>query len=176
MKRLFPVLVVSLLSAACGDAPTISDVNVAKPKDAALLAAGEEVTLDVPYGNCPTVEEGQLLCKAYHGDEAVLNSYCTYEACFEMSYGEEVRVVAADELGAFPRTWFVWGMGDDISYSSCYLTSQTHKTRIEIPPDKIPPRCRISLEFPEFHYGEHFVSNPTNGCLGWLECKLPKSQ
>jgi len=171
MKRLFPILVVSLLSAACGDAPTTSDVNVAEPKDAALLTAGDEVTVDVPYGNCPTVEQAQFLC--YLHESAVLTSYCTYEACFEMSYGEEVSVVAADELGAFPRTWFMWGMGYDVSYSSCSLTLKQHKTRIEIPLD--PSFCYVSLEFPEFNYSEHFASDPASGCLGWFECKKPKA-
>jgi hypothetical protein len=168
MKRLFPLLVVSLLSAACGDAPTTSDVNVAEPKDAALLAAGEEVTLDVPYGGCPT--DAQATCNLHHPlVETTPTAWCQYEACFEMSYGEEVKVVAADELGAFPKMWHVWHEGtmEPAGSSPCLLTRRGSKTNVEFPGN----RCRADLTIGENLYYEHFASNPTNGCLAWLECK-----
>lgn len=169
MKRVFPLLVAPLVAAACGDVATPSDLNVPEPGNAAPVAAGEEVTPDVTYGGCPP--SPQEYCAAFHSGSTAL-SWCTFEACFEMSYGGEIRVVAADELGPFPRTWFVWGWGD-LLYASCTLTPKQHKTRVEIPDGRT--NCRFQLEIGDYWYHEHFASNPTSGCLAWLECGQDKS-
>jgi hypothetical protein len=125
----------------------------------------------VQYGSCATTtpQEG---CDSYHPG-SVATAFCEGEACFDMSYGQELRVVAADESGDFPRTWFAWHKGNMTPAGgfACGLRASGNKTRVEIPVD--PPRCSADLQTNEYLYHEHFVSNPSTGCLAWLECREP---
>jgi hypothetical protein len=124
------------------------------------------------YGNCPT--DGDALCRLYHGVESRATRWCTYDTCFEMNYGDEIRVVAADERGDFPRTWFTWSE-ERLTHLPgtpypCDLTREGKtKTRVEIPEPGF--RCTAALSTGEDLYHEHFASNPTSGCLAWIECK-----
>ncbi len=123
------------------------------------------------YGGCAPPN---YYCQLFHPGTEV-TGFCAYESCFEMSYGAESRVVAADESGDYPKKFFVWHDGEmtppPAGWISCELTNQRHKTRTEIPEDQI--RCTADLRTTENLYHEHFASNPANRCLGWVECKEP---
>jgi hypothetical protein len=113
------------------------------------------------------------VCQLFEGPSATATAYCMYGECFEMNYGELVRVVAADERGEYPRTWFAWGDAtlEGIGAPGCVLTQERKKTRVEIPADDI--RCKARATVGTNTYHEHFASDPTKQCLGWLECKVP---
>ncbi len=125
------------------------------------------------YGNCP--EDPNAVCSYFHGGGAEATGVCTYGECFDMSYGEAARVVAADELGAFPSTFFLWTEGADpvgTFHFPCVLTKQGQKkTRVQLPEGS--PLCAASLQLGTYSYYEHFSSDPQVGCLAWLECKVP---
>ncbi len=121
-------------------------------------------------------------CQLYHPYAPGLlgTAYCLGDDCFYMSYGERIRVVAADELGDFPQTWFVWTRaGEDLvntgGSEECLLSGNANNTwdhnRINIPPENTRHRCKAELETGGYLYHEHFASNPTTRCLGWLECR-----
>jgi hypothetical protein len=130
----------------------------------AQQAEGEDATL---YGTCP---DPVVACRLFHGPNIIATAWCAFEDCFEMSYGSEARVVAADEWGDFPKMFFVWHEGTMTPGGiPCILKERGHKTRVEIPETEI--RCSAKLETIEHLYYEHFVSNPKSGCLAWLECK-----
>jgi hypothetical protein len=115
------------------------------------------------YANCPT--DADAVCRLYHGAYSHATGYCVYEACFEISKGAEVKVVAADELGDFPKLWLVWHEGT-MTPHSCVLREQRRKTKVQIPGDK----CYADLDINGRLYHEHFASNETTKCLGWVEC------
>jgi hypothetical protein len=131
---------------------------------------------ETQYGNCPT--DPNLACQSFHGIYSVATGYCVYGMCFDMSSGNRsgIRVVAADELGSFPKTWFVWTDGlisPAPNILGCSVTSQgKKKVRVDIPEDQI--RCLARLLVGTDIYVQHFASNPVSGCLAWLECTLPK--
>jgi hypothetical protein len=130
---------------------------------------GGVLPLDV-YAGCPPPEILQDLCNYYHPG-SVGTSYCEYRDCFEMNYADEARLVAADERGFFPRTWFAWHSGELVypNYGYvCGLKESGNKTRIEIPDELI---CFTILETNNHLYYWHFASNPESGCLGWFECR-----
>lgn len=150
------LLVVGLLACRVDD-PTSSN-------PVAVAANGE--VLPTSYGPCP---DPVLYCSAVHpGSEA--SAYCAFDACFEMTVSDELRMVAADEQGLFPRTFFVW-TDRPLTAADCVLTKSGKKIRVELPAGAT--RCRADLSSGEYVYFEHFASNPTSGCLGWLECRLP---
>jgi hypothetical protein len=143
--------------------------------DAASVALSQP-TQD--YGGCPTPPE--VVCGLLHSHAVglVATGYCVYGQCFEMSYGERVRVVAADGLGPFPKTWFVWPdkhstdqLTNTYPGDQCSLTIQRNKTRVDIPDSNPIPRCKAELKVGPYLYHEHFASNPASGCLAWLECR-----
>ena len=119
------------------------------------------------YGVCP---DGNQACSLFHPG-SVMTSFCLFRDCFEMSYADEGRVVAADELGFFPKTWFAWNSGTLTPGAgiSCNLAKSGNKTRIEIPAGQ--SKCSADLTTLEHLYHWHIVSNPTTGCLAWLECR-----
>lgn len=125
-----------------------------------------------PYGNCPT--NADQVCVAYHGVGALAMAYCTYEGCFDVNDGAAIRIVAGDDEGPFPRTWFAWpeSVVTPAGILPCAVRQQGKKKfRLDIPePD---PRCAAKLQFGGDTYVQHFVSNPATGCLAWLECRLP---
>lgn len=125
----------------------------------------------IQSGPCP---DPYTYCAMAHPG-SIPTGYCAYGACFEMSYGGEVRVVAADDSGDFPRKWFIWHK--DLIKSvggSCTSTFQNkNKIRVDIPEERI--KCRLDWETSEYLYHEHFASNPATGCLGWVECREPRT-
>lgn len=142
-------------------------------------ACGEELTrstvtaprLDVAYRNCPTPATAGAACRAFHGENSVFTgSYCAYEGCFQISYGTGLRLVAADELGPFPRQWNAWLDGTVVG-GYCNLVSRNKLTHVLIP-DGLT-KCTVNLGVNGQVYHEHFASNPTLGCLGWMECTEP---
>lgn len=136
------------------------------------LVAGAVATpqwaVDAAYGGCPT--DAQDTCNFYHPG-SVATGYCVYGACFEMSRGEVVRVVAADGMGAFPSVWFAWHERAvaPTGTSSCAVTRRGNKTRVEIPAPN--NRCSLDLTTDGYVYHELFASNAISGCLAWLECR-----
>ena len=162
MTRRFLCAIVPLLLAACGsDVPTsIGRLPVSVTTDA----------LTTSYGGCPA--SATAFCSAFHaGSEPT--AWCAYDGCFEMTSGGEVRVVAADEQGPFPRTFFVWTDHSltPTALEGCVLTEKHNKTRVDLPDGGT--RCAASLTTSEYVYFEHFASNPISGCLGWIECRRP---
>jgi hypothetical protein len=133
---------------------------------------------DSPYSNCgmPLPLDATFACRLYHPNAigVVGTGYCVGEKCFEMSIGEVTRVVAADGLGDFPRTWFVWQTAGQVvdTYPgiNCILQEQgKKKTRVDLPDGQF--RCKTELPIGSYLYHEHFASNPPTGCLAWLECR-----
>ena len=134
---------------------------------AASLVLSSPVTSSAQdYANCPT--NAQQLCDLFHTGTTPKN-YCMYQECFDMSYAEEGRLVAADERGFFPKTWFMWHSGTlaPSGLFPCNVTRSGNKDRVEI----AGVRCQSTLTTSGHLYYEHFVSNPTTGCLGWIECQ-----
>ena len=168
MKRLVALPLILFIS-ACGDAPT--ELGSEGPKESSTLL---QQSLDY-YPGCWTTD-GQLACNVYHGWGNTLNTAsCLYEECFEMTRSIDVRVVAADERGDFPATWFAWHAGVlvsglDPTADKCILSQNGNKTRVEFEPGKT--RCGARLMTEQSQYFEHFGSNPATGCLAWVECKV----
>lgn len=122
-----------------------------------------------PYQSCPIPQNA---CSLFHPGSKATHS-CAFGACFEMNLGDTVRTVAADELGPYPGLWFLWTEATVLGSPSCVLTSQG-KTKVRIAfPDGIY-RCRVDVETDDYFFFEHYASNPYTGCLGWVECRLPK--
>ena len=125
------------------------------------------------YGNCPNP---YTFCHFYH-PESEMTGFCGYEACFEInSSADGVSAVrAADDSGDFPKTWSVWHEGtlEPAGTYPCLLTGKENKSRVHIRDEYVPPKCRVDLLTNDGHYKyhEHFASNPSTGCLGWVECK-----
>jgi hypothetical protein len=144
--------------AACAD--TATDLVINEPR--------------YQYQNCPPAEAAPALCELFHPEAVAIEAtaFCIYADCFEMSYGEATRVVAADELGAFPKMWFAWTKAEMVAQAGdppCVLSQRGNKTRAEIPDGAI--RCRADITFGDYVYHEHFASDHFTGCLAWLECK-----
>ena len=136
----------------------------------AITSGRTEFNSAAPQG-CP---DPAAFCEYAHPG-SILTGYCANEEigekpCFDVSYGEEIRVVAADRLGDFPLLWFVWHKGDMVPEGiyPCELTGK-HKTRVIIP--EPISTCRADLVIGNYVYHEHFVSSPNTGCLGWVECR-----
>jgi hypothetical protein len=116
-------------------------------------------------------------CTKAHGPKSSATKFCANEACFYVNCGgeSEIRVVAEDESGDFPRTWFVWHKGEMAPAGTfqCELKKKqpaSHgKTPVKIPDTSV--KCRADLNTNGHVYHEHFVSNPATKCLGWVECK-----
>ena len=160
-RLLCPIL--PLLLTACG-----SDTPTSIAREAVTVTPD---VLTTSYAGCPADEVA--FCAAFHlGSEPI--AWCTYEGCFEMTAAEEVRVVAADEQGLFPRTFFVWTDHSlaPTALEGCVLTKKGHKTRVDLPDGGT--RCAASLTTSEYVYFEHFASNPASGCLGWIECRVSR--
>jgi hypothetical protein len=108
------------------------------------------------------------------GASATPTGYCLYGDCFEVTSGELVKVVAADEEGEFPSTWFAWGDATltGAGNPACLLKQEgKKKTRVEIPAGYI--RCKAVATVGAYTYSEHFASRAETQCLGWIECKVP---
>lgn len=176
-NRLASVTVTCLLTlglvAACSPSltsPSPSDrlVPTSLAPGTSAVTTGFEGGYSASYGKCPTAEQA---CGIYHpGSEPT--AYCSFQQCFEMNYGSEARVVAADEQGSFPRTLFVWHKGEMSPIAElipCVMTQSGHKTRLDILDGEI--KCAAALSTSEHLYYEHFASNPATGCLGWVECR-----
>ncbi len=135
------------------------------------------------YGNCGLTGDPETfvlsLCRFYHpvAINLAATGWCLGETCFEMSYGEHIRIVAADELGDFPKLWFAWlPEGEHLVNiypgDKCLLQEQgVKKTRVTIPSDAPIPRCKTELLVGPYRYHEHFASNSSTRCLGWIECR-----
>lgn len=146
-------------------------IDTTGTEDPGVVVTDALQQVDDPYASCPWDPPAfaALSCATYHPG-STMTAYCALGACFEMTYGDEVRLVAADELGAFPKVWFAWHEGviaPSAGLTPCVLTNRGNKTRLEIP----VIRCAVALTTAEHLYYLHFASNPTNGCLGWVECK-----
>jgi hypothetical protein len=127
------------------------------------------------YGACPAAE---AICYYYHGPAAVVTNYCNGFDCFEMTYFEQARVVAADEEGVFPRTFMAWFTDKRsatpwISWSTipCVIQRSGNKFKLKLPEGS--NICGAGMLTPEAAYYWHAASDPTTGCLGIGECKLP---
>jgi hypothetical protein len=119
---------------------------------------------------CPTPQD---YCATHHAG-SIATASCEYGACFEMQSGREVRVVAADERGIYPRTWFIWPDKDSAitpGFTSCILTEQGNKIRADIQDGFYVCRIELHNYSSGTIYHEHFASNPFSPCMGWLECK-----
>jgi len=152
-------------TAACGVDPSgIDDSTMEVPAVVSSQWQG-------PYEACP-LAPADLAAAActYHPGSAV-NAYCPGGECFKMNYGGEARLVAADELGVFPKTFFAWheGATTPVGLNACLVRERGNKTRIDIPAEL--SRCVLRLTTAQHLYYWHFVSNPSNGCMGWAECK-----
>ena len=108
--------------------------------------------------------------------QGTTTAYCANQDCFDVNVSSEseIKVVADDESGDFPKTWFVWhkGVMTQAGSSPCDFKkkSKSHgKTPVNIPDTK----CRVDVKTNGHLYHEHFLSNPdpTKKCLGWVECK-----
>lgn len=153
-------------------APACS-IDSSGPLQPTPLATAVALQLDDVYASCPyeAAELATRTCSTYHPGSTI-TGYCFLDTCFEMSYGDELRFVAADELGPFPGTWFAWHNGSitpAAGFIPCGLTTSGRKTRLEIPTPGT--RCAVAFSTAEHLYFEHIASNPTSGCLGWVECK-----
>ena len=135
-----------------------------------FLASQDASPLD--YGTCPPPE---AICYYYHGEEAEPTNYCTGFDCFEMTYFEQARAVAADEEGVFPRTFMAWLTDKtETPYTAwadtpCEVQSSGNKFKLKIPEGSTI--CGAGLMTPEAVYYWHAASNPVTGCLGIGECK-----
>lgn len=156
-------LVVCAVVAACNEVPDPTDTTAPAPA--------------FSYGSpgCFPGMTATQVCQYFHGPSSTATAYCLYGDCFEMTNGEAVRVVAADERDEYPGTWFTWGdctLTTAFATEPCLLTQEgKKKTRIEIPTGAT--RCLTSAVLGSHRYFEHFASNPISQCLGWLECKMP---
>jgi hypothetical protein len=156
-------MVLCVALAACTENPAATE---APPTFTPALSYGSP-------GCFPGLTATQV-CQALDGPSATATGYCLYDDCFEITYGELVKVVAADEQGEFPSTWFAWGDATltATGLGQCLLQQEgKKKTRVDIPADKI--RCKAVATVGDYLYNEHFASNPASQCLGWIECKLP---
>ena len=126
------------------------------------------------YLPCP---DPAIFCPLFHGPTAEFVGGCDASgyyapSCFEMSYAEAARVVAADEQGDFPTTLFVWPEAEMVPWgSACTLTHSGKKTRLELRVGYT--RCAASLVVGDYVYYEHFASNPESGRVCWGECRVP---
>lgn len=123
------------------------------------------------YGGCPASPE--LFCQYYHPG-SIMTGLCYYSDCFDMSYGEEARLVAADEEGLFPKTWKVWHSGTlspEPDSIQCEVETSGNKSKVTFPGESVV--CAVNLYTSEHVYHWHFASNPASECLGWVECQEP---
>ena len=156
LNRLPTLLVLLVLGVLTVQAFTFSK----KEANTTTLASAQS------YGHCP---DPAVVCELFHPG-SILTGFCEDGACFEMSYGSELRLVAADDLGPFPKIWFAWPQGsmNGSGPFPCNVTQQNkNKTVVEIP----ALRCQADLVTDNATYHEHFASNPNTGCLGWVECR-----
>lgn len=132
---------------------------------------------DATYGDCGfSTSDLTAACRFYHPSSVGLvgTAYCLGEDCFDMNYGDHIRVVAGDDSGAFPDKWFAWP--DEAPLDNTYpgipclldQNKNTTKTQITFPGTY---RCKAEQRIAPFLYHEHFASNPMTRCLGWLECR-----
>ena len=124
------------------------------------------------FAGCPPAA---LICSYYHPGSIVTGS-CEGDQCLEVNYGGGIKVVAGDDSGDFPRMWFAWHEGTMTlpqGLVPCELREKqlkkSVKTRLEIPEGGA--RCSVDVMVGEHLYYEHFASNPTSQCLGWVECE-----
>jgi hypothetical protein len=167
ITRALPVTVFLMIGfQACGLDPTATDDPASVPSfDASPQVEG-------PYESCPyaPADLAARTCATYHPG-SVVNTFCFGGTCFEMNFGGEARLVAADELGAFPTTFFAWHQGviaPPAGLIPCLFMERGNKTRINIPAQRL---CAVSLTTDQHLYYWHFASNPISGCLGWVECR-----
>ncbi|WP_185244765.1 hypothetical protein [Citrifermentans bremense] len=122
------------------------------------------------FAACP---DPQLVCQIYHPG-STMTGYCAYADCFDMSYGEEVRLVAGDDEGLFPRRWKMWNKhAADITQWGdfpCNIEPNGSKTKIWIPEGDTKCSVKLNSSNSSIFY-EHFAANPLSGCLGWVECR-----
>jgi hypothetical protein len=151
------------------------DIDVSGPPTLTAPKIDAVRQVDDPYASCPFVEHPEVLmaltCSTYHPGSTVTGG-CGSGVCFEMSFGGELRMVAADEHGVFPGTWFAWHegvIGQPSGLIPCIVTTNGKKTRLEIPIPGV--RCAVTLTTAEHVYVEHIASDPISGCFGWVECR-----
>ncbi len=124
------------------------------------------------FAQCPNPID---YCTKAHGTKSVATKFCTGEECFYVNCGgeSEIRVVADDESGDFPKTWFVWHKGEMTPAGTfqCELKKKQPSGHGKTPVKIIDKKCRADLNTNGHIYHEHFVSNPDTKCLGWVECK-----
>ena len=126
-------------------------------------------------GQCPT--DPQPTCEYFAyviGYEAIAwGNYCIGPQCFDMNYGAEMRIVAVDDEGLFPKTWHVWTGGEVFNTPGGIACEEIRPTgnhdKIVIPEGL---HCSFFLQTDNHLYLELLVSYPETGCLGWLECEL----
>lgn len=157
------------LMSLLGTVPTafVSAEDLSNPACAAKETASAE-----DYGPCPDLA---LVCWYYHGPDALPLGGCSGIGCFDMTYFEQARVVAADDEGLFPRTFKAW-FADRAStpYTAwtafpCEVEKSGNKWKLNIPEGLT--RCGAGLMTPEAVYYWHLASNPVTGCLAVGACK-----
>jgi hypothetical protein len=136
-----------------------------------LIASSLALTSNYLMAQCPNPE---YLCGYYHPGSMV-TGYCILDDCFTKSHAAAVSVVAADDEGLYPRRWNMWLKDDHETYLTgsfyCSFDRKNKKIKVWIEgPDPALPICRLDLESEVYKFYEHFGSNPSSGCLGWLEC------
>ncbi len=121
---------------------------------------------------CPPLSAADAICRSYHGPSAVwTGGGCLYAECFEMSYGEAGRAHTMGDETLFPKLFFMWTPGTPNGYTSCQIEQSGNKFKLEIPAGST--RCRTDFLVGSQTYHQHFASNPSTGCLVWMECKIP---
>lgn len=140
----------------------------------AYMTGDEYVEFFCDLSHCPWDPNNE-----WPDDCADLTGYCGGLDCFEMSQGDEVRVVATDDQGYYPLTWFLWPEGaispvapEPLQQYPCEVDESGNKFRVEIPFPPPPPKCTLKMEADDHLYYEHFAANQTKACLAWLECRV----
>lgn len=136
-----------------------------------VLGAVGSFAFGQAYGACA---DPATACE-YYFPGSTPTGFCGYEACFEMNYGPQMRLLVIGGSN-YPRQWLTWHEGQFAGGGSCILRKDRQlkhfvRTTVEIPSNAPNHKCRVDLVTPDHLYHEEFVSNPASGCLAWLECK-----
>jgi len=123
-------------------------------------------------GSCP---DPVWACHYFNGSTATPTGGCLFAECFDMSYSEASRAIAVggDET-LFTKKFHLWTSGTNAVPvgTACTADASGNKWKIALGPTAV--KCQVAVSTPDAVYYEHFVSNPTTGCLAWLECKVPR--
>ena len=139
-----------------------------------------------PYDECTlTPASAPDFCAKNPGHlGATLDGFCLGGWCFNLNAGAYRQnsavfdVVAQGGQGEFPKWWTATTSGNlsnkpGATYPCTVSNAGTFMKTIMIDADPAKePKCVTQLNTTgNVIYYEHFVSNPTTQCLGWVSCK-----